>query len=717
MTNTPKWEAIILAGGMGSRLAPITDYLPKPLVPVAGVPVMERVTKLLMDNGFAGAVLTVCALPEAFDNYRDPNITLHTVKGEVPLGSAGCVKGAEDLLADTFLVISGDTVTNFDLRTVWENHQKEHRMVTVVLTRAQSMGEFGVVSLQNGRIRAFLEKPTPRDTFSNLVSTGIYILDKRVLEEIPAGKFFDFAGDLFPRLMARGIPIHGEVLTGTWWDIGQPNSYYKCTMSLTGGGNAIGKDCLIHPEATVSRSILHDGVTIQKGARAVGCILCRGAILEEGCSVPEGCIIGADTVVEKGVSLPASTRIKGGMRISATGRGERYSFGVASKRYFDEEGITGNRGMLDSSFCLELGRALKAPGRDLTVGILHTPSSGGELYASLLSAGARDTGAKVYELGKGFPAVCGYAVEHYGLDLAVCVELQESISRVKLLFCDKDGLPLCGEEQRGIETRLRNRSYDTCVTPLPAIRPEGEEKLLCGYCRWLQDQVGSLAGAKFAVSRRDEGGEFLGSNAMELGAKVCYGEQGGMDSYTVSPDGRRACVITPAGVELSYWHLVAACGGESREQTIHLPCRTPKAVEDYLKNMGKTVVLYNDSRTPARKNARETAYVNDGVLLCLLFSAACLRRGKTPEELAGELPTFAVIKKDLPPTDSTRQEDNRSAQIAALCSYSGFPARIFWQTGCVTFFPAGKGGYTLLAEAPSRETAEELCKTAEELLK
>ena len=628
MTNTSKWEAIILAGGMGSRLAPITDRLPKPLVPVAGMPVMERVTGVLKKNGFDRAVLTVCALPEAFDRYEDPNLPLHTVKGEVPLGSAGCVKACEELLADTFLVISGDTVTDFDLRSVWEKHQKEHRLVTVLLTHAPMNGEFGVVSLRDGVIRAFLEKPTARDTFSDLVSTGIYILDKRVLEEVPGERFFDFAHDLFPRLMARGISIHGEVMEGRWWDIGKPESYYGCVMTLTGGENDLGKDCVIHPEAKVSRSILHDGVTVEKDARAVGCILCRGVVLEEGCYVPEGCVIGADTVVERGVRLPQSTRIKGGMRISVTGKGEKYSFGVADKRYFDEEGIEGSRSLVDSGFCLSLGRALKAPGRELTLGVLHSPSPGAELYASLICAGAADAGAKVYALDKGFPAVCGYAVERYGLDLAVCVELQESLSRVRIRFADKDGLPLCGEEQRGIEARLRNEKFDTCVTPMPLIHPQGEEKVLFGYCKWLQEQVGSLSGARFSVSRRDEGGEFLASNAKELGAEVVYGEISGVDSYTVSPDGRRACVITAGGKELSYWHLVAVCGAEGRESRMHLPRRTPKAVEDYLINMGKTVELYGDGRSPARKNASETAYVQDGVLLSLLFAAAPGKRGR-----------------------------------------------------------------------------------------
>ena len=127
-SNERRREVVILAGGMGSRLAPITDDLPKPLVPVCGTPVLTRLTDCLKRNGWKDALLTVCALPEAFDLYRDPNIELETVKGSVPLGSAGSVRAVRDRLADTILVISGDTVTDFDLRRAYERHKKERPM-------------------------------------------------------------------------------------------------------------------------------------------------------------------------------------------------------------------------------------------------------------------------------------------------------------------------------------------------------------------------------------------------------------------------------------------------------------------------------------------------------------------------------------------------------------------------------------------------------------
>ena len=708
--------AVILAGGMGSRLAPITDTLPKPLVPVAGVPVITRLTALLKQNGFASAVMTVCALPEAFDSYRDPNLPIKTVKGKLPLGSAGSVKAVAHLLKDTFLVISGDTVTDFDLRSALEAHKKEHRKVTILLTRTPTPGEFGIVSLKGGKIAGFLEKPTWRDTFSNLISTGIYLLDRSVLEHIPEGVQYDFGKDLFPDLLKKGIPLHGEIMEGMWYDVGKPETYYRCNMELSAGKNVTGEECDLHPTAKVTRSILHHRVTVGANANVENSILCTGVRVGEDCMISPGCVIGANTVLEKGTFLPPNTHVKGGLRVDNGGKEGRFAFGTVAKRLFDEEGIRGGRETLDGSFCTDLGRALVAPEKVCTVGILHSPTGAGELYGEMLALGVRESGGKVYRLGKGFPGVAPFAVESFDLDLAVSVEVRESLGQVSFRFCDRDGLPLSGEDQRAIETRLRNRSFATCVTPLPAVTPEGEDMVLCRYCKYLQDRAGSLAGVKFSVSRRDDGGEFLGSNANALGAEVFYGEENGVDAYTVSPDGRRACMVTAGGKPMSYWHMVAICASEDVQSVVHLPRRTPKVVEEYLQNMGKEVVFYNDSRSPARHHAGDTPYVNDGVLLCLLVASVCARQKKTADEILAGLPAFSVVKKELPPPEDNVRADRRAELIATLCKDSGYPARIYRKTGCITLFPRGAGGYTLIAEATGWEAAEELCQTAEELL-
>lgn len=713
-TNTQnKHNVVILAGGMGSRLAPITDDVPKPLVPVGGIPTLERLTETLAKNGFSDALLTVCALPEAFDAYRDPNIALETVKGDTPLGSAGSVRAVIDRLADTFLVISGDTVTDFDLRHAMETHKKENRLATVLLTHADAPCEFGIVSCRDGRIVDFSEKPSWRDTFSDLVSTGIYILNKSLLQDIPGGICYDFGKDFFPRLLSRGVDIHGDVPAGHWWDIGTPESFYRCNMELSQGENVIGLECMLDEGASVSRSVLFDRVTVESGAHVESSILCEGVRIGAGCVVPAGCVIGKHTVIEDGVKLRPGARIKGGMRIGKDGTGGRFDFGTAKRRYFGDESIAGDRSELDSTFALRLGRALKSPSRSLRLCVLHGSSASALLYAELLIRGAMDAGAQVHDLGDAFPAVTSFAVSSYEADMAVHVDVQDSLSRVTFRFCDRAGLPLTREIQRGIEQRLASNTFDVCITPLPPISYEKEDLVLCRYCNWVQERVLSLAGSTFSVARRDEAGQFLYSNAKELGADVRFGGEG-TDSYTVSPDGCRACAYTKNGKPLTYWHLVAIAAAESDERVIRLPARAPKAVEDYLRSMGKELVLYTDRRVAHEFPSPHSPYVHDGVLLCLSVVRALCDRHMTLDEAFSALPAFCVVKKELPAVSDSA--DKRASRIAQLSAKSGFPARVFWQNGCVTVYPNAAGGYTLLAEATGWETAEELCAETEKLL-
>lgn len=709
------FEVVILAGGMGSRLAPITDELPKPLVPVCGVPTLTRLTETLRQNGWEQALLTTCALPEAFDAYRDPNLRLKTVKGSVPRGSAGCVRAVKDQLAETFLVVSGDTVTDFDLRYAFEQHRKEHRLATLLLTRTDAPGEFGIVSLDGGRIVGFSEKPSWRDTFSDLVSTGIYVLDRSLLDSVPEGVSFDFGRDLFPLLLRKGIELCGEVMSGHWWDIGTPQSYYRCCMALSDGETVRGNECVVAGSAQVHRSILHDRVTIGDGALVEGSILCSGVRVGRDCVIPSGCVVGQNTVLEDGARLTPGVRLKGGLTVGKDASvGDRFVFGSISRRWFGDERIRGDRSELDSSFCLRLGRALKTPGKPLKVGILHGASAGAALYAELLARGVQDAGGQVWELGDGFPGVISFAVRQYDLDLAVFLDMQESVNRVSIWFCDRDGLPLSREAQRAIESRLTGEKFDVCVTPQPAVCPDREERVLCRYCQWLQEQVGSLSGVRFCVTRRDDAGEFLYANAKELGAEVSYGEE--RDNFTVSPDGYRACAYTASGKPLTYWHLVAIAAAESDEPVVCLPVRVPHTVQEYLQKMGKELRFYSDAADDARAAAARSPYVQDGVLLCLLVAKRLQQRGVGLDEALAALPAFFVCKKELPVVSETEAADRRASRIASLSDRGSFPARVFRPTGCVTVFPNAAGGYTILAEASGWEAAEELCAEMEDLL-
>ena len=712
-----KHNVIILAGGMGSRLAPITDRIPKPLVPVAGVPVLERLTMHLRSCGFSEALVTVCALPESFREYRDPHLTLTVHEGTVPRGSAGCLKELADELDDTLLVLSGDTVTDVDLRAALEKHRASGRKATMLLTHTDAPTEFGVVSLNaDGSIRSFAEKPSWRDTCSDLVSTGIYVIDRKtLLDHIPDGVCWEFGRDLFPALLSEGIPVYGEVMPGNWWDIGTPESYYRCSMALTGGETVVGEDCAVDPEAKVGRSVLFDRVKIGR-SRVEGSSLCRDVRIGDGCLVPAGCLIGEGTVLEDGVTLSPGVRLKGGLVLhEGASVDERGVFGKLSRGYFGDERISGSRKEYDAAFCLRLGRALKPLRAPMKLGILHGSSAGAKLYAEILSLGARDAGAKVFLLGEAFPAVGSFAVREYGLDACVFVDAHEAVDGVSFRFFDRLGLPFSREQQRNIEKRLDGGECSTCVSPSDPVVPEGEEKVLCRYCNALQADAGGLSGVTFSVSRRDETGEFLCSNARALGAEVTYGTDG--DSFTVSPDGRRAGAVSASGRELTYWHLVAiACEADPAER-VSLPVSAPDVVVRFLEKMGKEVLLYGDvSDSDARRTSVRTPYVQDGVALCLTVLSRLHERGETLDGVLSALPPFALRRKLLSAPPETERKDDRASRIACLSGGNGFPARVFWKGGCVSFFPRASGGFVLLAEAADPEGAEALCRRAEELL-
>ena len=205
-------KAIIMAGGEGSRLRPLTCTIPKPLVPILNRPVMEYTIELLKRNQIEEIGVTLQYLPQEIENWfgdgREWNISLTYFTETNPLGTAGSVKNAESFLDDTFIVISGDALTDFDLQKAIDFHKKKKALVTLILTSVNNPLEYGVVlTHKDGSIDRFLEKPGWGEVFSDQVNTGIYIIEPDVLEYIPSDKPYDFSKDLFPALLHKDLPL------------------------------------------------------------------------------------------------------------------------------------------------------------------------------------------------------------------------------------------------------------------------------------------------------------------------------------------------------------------------------------------------------------------------------------------------------------------------------------------------------------------------------
>ena len=218
-------RAVVMAGGEGSRLRPLTSQRPKPLVPVAGRPIMEHILLLLRRHQVREVVATVQYLGAYIRNYfgdgSEQGVNLSYSVEDTPLGTAGSVKLAEDQLRETFVVISGDALTDIDLGAAVRFHRQRQSMATIVLKPVPNPLEYGVVVAdEEGRVQRFLEKPSWGEVFSDLANTGIYVLDPAVFEYFKGGEVTDWSGDVFPKLLKEGEPVFGWVADGYWEDVG-----------------------------------------------------------------------------------------------------------------------------------------------------------------------------------------------------------------------------------------------------------------------------------------------------------------------------------------------------------------------------------------------------------------------------------------------------------------------------------------------------------------
>lgn len=234
-------KAVILAGGEGRRLRPVTGDHPKPLAPLLGRPVMEHILRLLAAQGFTKVCATLKyraeEIMDAFGDGSALGLSLSYRIESEPLGTAGSVKNCADFLGEEdFLVISGDAACDFDLASLVRARQESGAAAALALYRHPEPLPYGLaVTDGEGLVRAFIEKPGWSRVVTDLVNTGVYALSKRAMDLVPEGRAFDFAKDLFPLLLRRGEKLLGVAMEGYWCDIGTPLAYYRCCADALQG--------------------------------------------------------------------------------------------------------------------------------------------------------------------------------------------------------------------------------------------------------------------------------------------------------------------------------------------------------------------------------------------------------------------------------------------------------------------------------------------------
>ncbi len=320
-----KLKAVILVGGPGTRLQPLTSDRPKSVLPVLNRPFMEHVISFLKHYGVEEVILTLNYLPDVIRGYLGDGsqygVRLTYCLEEEPLGTAGAVKNAGAYLDNTFIVMNGDVFTDVDLADMLAFHRDKNAEATIYLTRVEDPSAFGVVETDSGkRVKRFIEKPPLAEATTNWINAGIYILEPEVLEHIPPNTHYMFEKGLFPHLLEMVKPVYGYPYRGYWLDMGTPGKYFSLNIDLmlskiasplvsipgdNGVYNGSGIDDVdIDPAALITSSVMIGGGSrVEQGANVRGpVVIGRGCRLEKGASIE-------NTILWDNVSIGAGAKL------------------------------------------------------------------------------------------------------------------------------------------------------------------------------------------------------------------------------------------------------------------------------------------------------------------------------------------------------------------------------------------------------------------------
>ena len=505
-------KAVVMAGGFGTRLRPLTAHLPKPLVPVGNVPVMEHMVRLLKRHGFADLCVLLYFLPDTITSYFGDggrwgvNITYVTPPAD--LGTAGAVKFAVGDSEEPVLVVSADVLTDIDLAKASAFHKGRGAEATMVLTRVELPLAYGIVITdEEGRVLRFLEKPAWGEVFTDTINTGIYLLEPSVFRAIPVGRPYDFGKELFPALLAGGRALWGHVAEGYWRDVGDLAEYRTAHLDLLQGkigvdipgqrqvtdgstvwlddgahvdhsarlsgsvilgrrarvaagarvaNSVIGPDAVVQAGADVEGSVVWDSVEIGPGAVVREAVIGRksvvraNAFLAEGVVIADFCRIGEGSVVKANVKVWPYKEVEDGATLSMSlVWGERWS-----RSLFGRYGVSGLTNIeVSPEFAAKLGAACGAVvGRRKVMITSRDHHKASRMINRALMSGLLSVGVDVQDLGVAPIPVVRYQVAALGLAGGTHVRKSPYDPHlIDLTFFDSRGLELAPDREKAME--------------------------------------------------------------------------------------------------------------------------------------------------------------------------------------------------------------------------------------------------------------------------
>ena len=760
-------KAVIMAGGEGTRLRPLSLGVPKPMTPLFGRPVMEHIITLLKRHHITDICVTLCYKPQAVMDYfgsgEQLGVQLTYFVEEEPLGTAGSVRNCLSHLGrEDFLVISGDCVCDLDLTEAIQAHQERESCATLVLYAHPKPLEYGLVLTdEQGRVQRFVEKPSWGQVVTNMVNTGIYILSPRAMELVPQQGPFDFGKDLFPTLLEQRMPLYGCPLEGYWCDMGDCGAYLKCVQDALDGrvtmdlnipqrsdgiwsaqslpqgitltppcwidrdvelepGAIVGpyavlsRECRVGERAVVQRSVLLEGTAVDSRASLDGAILCPGSAAQKKSILKDGAVLGDNALAEEGAILLERVRLWPGQTAPA---GCRLAQSITSgsqkgvHRFGDGGVIRGVLGEdLGPDALLGIGSVLGVEGQ---VGLGCSNPRGAFSLAGGAAGGAAAAGGQVLTYGLDSPVQGAWVSASHMLPISLFIE--EGEERVFLHFFDRQGLPLERARERKLEHALLQGEFRRVRA-----RQVGQMERLELTRRQWADQVAAAASLGHPALRRVtvavEGNgpddRAIRAVLLSLGCQVEDRWRPGIPAFRASHGGFCLTAQDERGAILDSSQLlalVALIEMENGSGRLAVPSGASAAVDLVAAGYDGTVLRLDRDGKPARDLYAAQPWFWSAPSAAARICARMGVSGQKLDALISKTPRFSSWRREVPlSSDRGRVMEAMVREQGRTCGGEGL--RVHTGGGWVYLVPlARRSALRVVGEGPDLEIAAELC--------
>ncbi len=734
-------KAVILAGGMGTRLHPLSIKRPKPMLPFFDAPLLEHIILSLKSNGFSDICICLCHMPELVRDYfgggEKLGVRIEYRLEAQPRGTAGAVKLCEDFIGgEDFLVMSGDAVTSLDLASLMARHHEAGAELSIALYACEDVSEYGSVYCSgDGRVLQINEKSSPECACSQLASTGIYAVSASVLESIPEGCACDFASELFPRLISAGRPVYGFCLPGCWFDVGNPKSYraaalytlsheeilissrdrvrgrgseasYVSPETRIGDGAIIAPGCVICGASEVaSGAFLRGSVVcsakIGESAVVCGAVLFPGSSIGAGCSVGEGCVVADGAVVGCGSVLERGSVVYPGKSFPpySHARGRFYAGEeTASLRFDGSASLRCAVSEISPAAAFSMGFAA---GKTGAVGAAFSGGAYAQTLCQVYLSGAASAGARAMLLDAKAPASAAFAAIAYCAES--CAYFSQTGKRLELQVYSGEGLSAERSFLRGLERAASSTDFSRSAGLICG------DMVHIGSCGELY--VSALAklysGGSCSVSIPASGASsaMLRDSLVRCGIELS--DAPGCAEFRLLSEGRELAAADEADlpVDRDTLSVLAAFSLYSLgRREIAVGYAFPEFAEELLTDAGAIILRLRRDGRAAEKLYSQLPWCFDGAFTAAAIIFRMAAENKTLAELCAETPKSARITRNYK-ARGKRQDIYLALETSFDASERIFGLKLRCTLGWAHILPLPGNEYRVCSEAKSEEEA------------